>query len=66
MTKSNSSENIKKMLKYKPTCPICNQIIEDFDDFQIVRYKVGRRIWSSFFHTRCLIEYETGSRSKIG
>lgn len=62
LIKQEASDNVKRRLKFKTICPLCGQEIQEIDDFQFVKYPVGRCKWYTFFHTKCLLEYETGIR----
>lgn len=44
----------KRRLKAACICPLCQDIIMPSDSIQVVKYKVGRNINYTFFHTTCL------------
>lgn len=62
MVKQEMSQTILRHFKKRGKCPICGEIIEDFDDVQQVKYRNGRYTMYSFFHTQCLVEFEFGVR----
>lgn len=48
------SATAKRRLKASCQCPLCQDIIMPSDSIQVVKYKIGRNINYTFFHTNCL------------
>lgn len=44
----------KRRLKASCICPLCKEIIMPSESLQLVKYKSGRGINYTFFHTTCL------------
>ena len=42
-------------LSRESICPICKKPIDKFNDTQIVKIRVGRRVLPSFIHTECIL-----------
>lgn len=43
-------------------CSICNGLILDWHDVQVIKYRTGKRMSYNFFHTECLEQ----ARKEIG
>lgn len=43
----------RRLLRVKK-CSICKNIIEDYDDIQVIKYRQGKFVEYNFFHTSCL------------
>lgn len=48
------TDTAKRRLKADCICPLCQDIIMPSDSIQVVKYKVGRIVNYTFFHTACL------------
>ena len=48
------TETAKRRLRSSCICPLCQEIIMPSDSIQLVKYKAGRNINYTFFHTACL------------
>lgn len=58
MTYNELSQSAKRNLKYCK-CSICSEPILETDSIQYLKYRVGRRMIYSFFHTNCLSKART-------
>lgn len=48
------SATAKRRLKTSCICPLCQDIIMPSDSIQLVKYRSGRGVNYTFFHTACL------------
>lgn len=65
MIKQEMTRTIQRHFSRRSACPICGKQIEEFDDVQQVSYRMGRCRLYTFFHTKCLIEFEFGVRGSL-
>lgn len=59
MIREEAGDMIRSRLKFA-VCPICGEIIKDYQDFQYVKFRRGRTMVYKFFHTFCLVQTENG------
>lgn len=48
------TDTAKRRLKASCICPLCQEVIMPSDSIQLVKYKSGRGVNYTFFHTACL------------
>ena len=65
MIKQEMTRTLQRHFQKRGLCPICGSQIEEFDDVQQVSYRMGRCRLYTFFHTKCLIEFEFGIRRSM-
>ena len=54
MIRSDASPTVKRRLRDFGICPLCNERIRDFEDFQFLTYNIRSQKCYAFFHTECL------------
>lgn len=55
MTYNELSQTAKRNMRYC-RCSICSEPILETDSIQYIKYRMGRRMIYSFFHTSCLMK----------
>lgn len=65
MIKQEMTKTIQRHFQRRGLCPICGGLIEEFDDVQQVSYRMGRCRLYTFFHTKCLVDFEFGVRGSL-
>lgn len=55
MIRKDASDTIKRRLKYSGICPLCKKSIEEYEDFQFIKYPMKTQTGYAFFHTLCLV-----------
>ena len=59
------SSRERTMLR-RSICPICNKEVTRFDDFQVTKMRVGRRVFTFYLHSECLLSSLQAFSSQLG